>query len=181
MEATIDIIAFFIILGYSTVAFSLIYKTLPSYAGDYFSVCFSRSFKLNLGELDADQDSALGLIVFFIVSIINPIILLNLLISIMSDTFARVKEGKITADSRELANMILEVEGIMGWKRLKNDKFYLKLVCENNSLDIQDKSLTGKLKSLKDKVVDLINTVSSTETEIIKAIESTTQDIISSL
>ena len=50
---------------------------------------------------------------FFLYTVINPIIMSNLLISVMSDTFKRVNNQSIIADNREFAGMILEAELIL--------------------------------------------------------------------
>ncbi len=54
---------------------------------------------------------------FTIASIFMPLIMLNLLIAIMGDTFERVNSTMVEADGRELNSMILEQENIMYWNR----------------------------------------------------------------
>ena len=181
IEATIDIGSFFVILFYSTVAFALTYQSLHRYnnaEGLEFWDYFLNAFKLNLGELNTDEAQGLmGWILFIIVSIINPVIMLNLLISIMGDTYGRVKEGKIVADARELASMILEVEGVMGWKRELNEKFYMKIVCEDSYLNKASGSLSDKIQEISDKVKDLVSNFDVMKQDIISKIRSN-KDVI---
>lgn len=185
MEATVDIVSFFIILFYSTLAFALIYNSMGESDENGEKMSFEKdfitSFKLNLGDFSEKTDTLLGLTIFIAVSIINPVIMLNLLISIMSDTYNRVKQSSIVADSRELASMCLELEGIMGWRRTQNEVFYIKMVCEESELDVQDNSPIGKIKTLREKVRTLIKTVNATTTEILDSITSTKDSIISSI
>ena len=54
---------------------------------------------------------------FIVASIFMPLIMLNLLIAIMSDTFARVNSTMVEADGKELNDLILEQENLMVWNK----------------------------------------------------------------
>jgi WD40 repeat protein len=185
IEATIDIGSFFVILFYSTVAFALTYQSLHRYnnpEGLEFWDYFLNAFKLNLGELNTEEaQGIMGWILFIIVSIINPVIMLNLLISIMGDTYGRVKEGKVVADARQLASMILEVEGIMGWKRLLNEKFYIKIVCEESYLTGISASLGDKIGEISEKVKEMIKKFETFRDETIQKVRDNKFEILNSL
>jgi hypothetical protein len=181
MAATIDISAFFIILFYSTIAFSLIYQA-HIHDDRSFLDYFLDAFKLNLGELNTDASSTfLGWILFIIVSIINPVIMLNLLISIMSDTYGRVKEKRVVADARQLAEMILEVESIMGWRRGLNEMFYLKMFCLESELSSADESIEGKLREMKIWALGMMEAVTSGTSEMVSAINDAASSVINAL
>lgn len=182
IEATIDIGSFFVILFYSTVAFALIYQSLHRYTNpdnlgfwDYFL----NAFKLNLGELNTTEaQGILGWSLFVIVSIINPVIMLNLLISIMGDTYGRVKESRIVADSRQLAGMILEVEGVMGWKRQFNEKFYMKIVCEESYLSGIGETLNDNIQALSEKVKGMTESFEKIKSGIIQQIRNNRDQVL---
>ena len=55
----------------------------------------------------------------------NPLILLNMLIAIMSDTFTRVRQLVRLVDRREMTEMILEIDNIWFWGRQKGERMYL--------------------------------------------------------
>ena len=57
------------------------------------------------------------MILFTFAVVLIPLIMLNMLIAIMSDTFGRVSSGMIEAEGRELNSLILEQESIMFWVR----------------------------------------------------------------
>jgi hypothetical protein len=148
MEASVDILSFFVLLFYSTLAFAFImqsvdhskvplegtieYQPLENY--------FLTSYIQNLGEFSESPTNALTWVIFIIISIVNPVIMLNLLISIMGDTYGRVKAGKVIADARELAGMIFEVETLMNWNRMKKEKNFFKVLCEESYLKFNEKS-----------------------------------------
>lgn len=66
------------------------------------------TYLLMFANFATDNYTAGQWILFFLSSIFIPIIMLNLLIAIMSDTFARVSDSMIEADGKELNRMILE-------------------------------------------------------------------------
>lgn len=183
IEASVDIIAFFILLFYSTLAFGLVMQSLshneefiegnPVTMIDFFLL----SYKQNLGELPNNPNDALTWVLFFIITIVNPVIMLNLLISIMGDTYGRVKDGKVIADARELLGMIIEVETLMGWNKQNNVAEFLKIVCEENDLNIEDESLEGKVRALRDKIQLLGENISSSKSEIFKALDESEENI----
>ena len=49
-----------------------------------------------------------------------PLVMLNMIIAIMSDTYERVTTGMDVADGKELNSLILEQESLMFWA--KDDK-----------------------------------------------------------
>ncbi len=53
--------------------------------------------------------------------------MLNMLVAVMSDTYARVMNEVIPKDYSELNSMILEQEEIMTWKRNSGAPMYLHL------------------------------------------------------
>jgi len=83
-------------------------------AGDNFVDAFIFSYKMGLGDFStygfSTKDEEMLWIFFLLNSLIILIVLLNLLIAIMGDTFDRVQETQESSMYRELASMILENE-----------------------------------------------------------------------
>ena len=52
-------------------------------------------------------------IIFVIFSFFIPLVLMNMLIAIMSNTYARVQSNSAAADARQLAEMIQEMEEVI--------------------------------------------------------------------
>lgn len=59
-------------------------------------------------------------ILFVLASFFIPLVMFNMIIAIMTDTFERVTNEMIVADGKELNLLILEQEEFMVWKRKKN-------------------------------------------------------------
>ena len=87
-------------------------------------------------------------ILFLVATILNPLVMLNLLIAIMSDTYDRVQESVEVADGKELAEMVLEVEIFMFWNRKKQVYKYLQM-CEEEDYDEGGDHWLGKVRELK--------------------------------
>lgn len=115
-EVIKDVLPFLIILGYSTVGFGFILK-LMNLEVTTSSSYLSTSYLITLGNVNDGNYSIIQWICFILATIINPVIMMNLLISIMGDTHDRVQESKEVADYRELANLILEIEIATIWQR----------------------------------------------------------------
>ena len=75
-----------------------------------------------MSDYDTETYDTLEWLVFLAASMINIIIMLNLLIAIFSDTYTRVKENRIIADQLELASLIYEGEVGLFYKRKIIDK-----------------------------------------------------------
>ena len=177
MEASVDILSFFLLLFYSTLAFAFIMQSVDysrvnveeavCHEQGYSITCyFLNSYVQNLGELSASPTNFLTWVLFIIISIVNPVIMLNLLISIMGDTYGRVKAGKVVADAREVAGMVLEVETLMNWNRALNGKTFLKVLCEEADLKTGEKDVDEMVKELGDEIQGLMDLIENGESEI---------------
>ena len=56
--------------------------------------------------------------IFMIFSFFIPLVMMNLLIAIMSDSYARIQENAVVTDARSLAGMILETEQLVYYYKL---------------------------------------------------------------
>ena len=105
-----DMQVFFIILAYSTIAFSFIlFLNKPGHFENYLTI----AYRVDLGDFEDDNETIFDEIIFFFATLINPLIMMNLLISIMANTYQRVKEENDIANFQELTGMILEIEKLM--------------------------------------------------------------------
>lgn len=114
-EVIMDISYFLIVLFYSVISFSLITYVLhgvPNGNTDYFD-SLTLAYQANIGDYDSENFGMYYWIFFFSYTVINPIIMLNLIINLMGSTFERVQSDKMIADSLELVEMIIEGETLL--------------------------------------------------------------------
>lgn len=157
-EVINDMQVFFVILSYSTLAFTFILYLNEGEMlfGEYLTV----SYRLDLADFNTEGFKPFDWIIFFFATVINPLVMMNLLISIMGSTYERVKEGNDIANLQELTEMILEIEKLMFWKKKLNRQHFLQQCIP--LLDIeepeQDK-VNERLKFMKNKIESLETTL----------------------
>ena len=152
-EVVIYIFPFLTILYCSTIGFSLIFGRLQ-FENDTYSNFIRTAWEINLGGFDTTGYDQLMYLAFFICGLMNPTILLNLLISIMSKIFADVNSNILVADGKELAGMVLEGELFYFWNRNKTTRHHLH-VCALQDIQTNQDDITAGISSLKVKVLNL--------------------------
>lgn len=149
-----DMLAFIILLLYSTIAITITFMSIDSNQdkGNFYDYLLI-SYRIDLGDFDTDQYNDLETVLFVGGSLMNTIIMLNLLISIMSDTFDRIQQGTVEADRETLTGLILELEQLMFWNRAKSDQKYL-FVCRFDDADLAGSraSWEGKVRAILEKL-----------------------------
>lgn len=119
-----DIIPFLSFLLTVTIAMSIIYTVLLNSGEGYYHF-LKLTWEVNIGNFDTSDFGYFMYCVFFLHTIVIAIMLLNLLISIMSDTFEKVNSQLAWADGKELITMIIEGENFMFWNRSLNYKEFV--------------------------------------------------------
>ena len=176
-----DMISFLILLFYSVIAFSFIFMSLQEdgYDKETFSDLFINSYLLGLGEFSTDGFGTIQWVVFFLASLVNTLIMLNLLISIMGDTFQKVQENNLLADRKELIDMILEAETLLVWRRDRKNYKYLQ-VCNEKNFYSTSSNWIGRIKTIKKKIASsqktVIENMQSNERRIQEVVESYVQE-----
>jgi hypothetical protein len=119
-------------------------------------------YELDMGAFGTENYDLLDWICFVFASIVNIIIMLNLLISILGDAFSRVSEKADEADATEMLHIIVELETLMVWKRNSGTRNYLQKVdvleekVENKAIEAEVKNLQRYIKLLDQKLINKI-------------------------
>ena len=117
------------------------------------------TFQLTIGEYSLDNLDYFAQVLFVFEAFFMNIILLNLIIALMSDTYENVMTNIIELDGRQLNTMIIECENFLFWKRNSGTTKHLFWV------DYQNESSNGWSSS-----ADFISTaLKNSKDEIIKA------------
>jgi hypothetical protein len=107
VEVCVDMIPFFIVLLVALMGFTITFYSLQP-APFEFSEALKSNYRLMFGDFSPDTYSLSNWILFVISSTFLPLVMLNMLIAIMSDTYARVMGEVVPSDFFELTKMILE-------------------------------------------------------------------------
>jgi len=152
VEVIKDMGSFLFLLIYSTLGFAFIFISIDyNNSKGSFESFVGMSWTLALGEFDTEDFSVLQYVCFFIATIVNPLIMLNLLISIMGDTYDRVQESVVVADKKELVGLILAGETLLYWRRNKCNLEFLQM-CEIEETREEGNSWLGKVRELKTRI-----------------------------
>lgn len=90
---------------------------------------FDMAFNLMLAADDPNAyDDPVLYFLFLLGVILVPIVMLNLLVSVIGDTFDNVQQEQYVANYKEKAELCLEVEEMMFWNRNAYDPKYLYVV-----------------------------------------------------
>jgi hypothetical protein len=115
-----DISTFMIILFVAVIAYAQISMIDGQADVSDIGEFLKDSYALTLGDLgEFDEHSTTQFIVFIIFSFFVTILLMNMVIAIMSDSYERVMANATPADCRLLASMLLEMEQIVHFISLR--------------------------------------------------------------
>ena len=120
--------AFSCVLIYSTISFALLSKTVGDDESKYaFLHQISHIYALQIGAFEVNDDwHGLRWVIFISATIIELIIMMNLLISLLGDTYSGVEEVAEVEDLKQLIEIILEIENLYFWNKPLSGKQYIQ-------------------------------------------------------
>ena len=119
IECLKDIITFLILISYAGFAFSFIIMNVADDKDFVDGVTIS--FLVALGDWDNDRISFTEWVIFAFSSVLMLVVMMNLLISIVGDTFERVQMDSAIKDSEEVIELLLEIDIVLFRNRDKHD------------------------------------------------------------
>ena len=115
IEIVKDMVPFFLFVLATTLTITLLYTSaiLEDNLHDRsYPDLLMHVFLLDFGDFSADEYTPLEQCIFILSAIMVPLVLLNMLIAIMGDTFDRVKEDQDKRDFHEMAGLVYRYETI---------------------------------------------------------------------
>lgn len=161
IEIVLDMKFFVSVLMIATIAFANSFYILGrnssaadgNLAGSNVAEAFIFSYKMGLGDFNTDGfgtvDEEILWIIFLLNTLIILIVLLNLVIAIMGDTFDRVQETQENSMLKELTQMIRENEFLFSRKRAFKRAKYIIVIEPEKAEGGGNVSWEGKLNQLK--------------------------------
>ena len=148
-----DMKYFFIIFAYSTTAFGLL---LIVSSDDFldFNHMWGNAYALNFGKESIENildELTLQYFFYFLASVINVVLMLNLLVSILGDSYDKFQLNKIVVGFKEKACLSLEIQKMIIWNKNKNREEYIhSVVYATQEIEtIEESAWEGKLKYLQ--------------------------------
>lgn len=193
-----DIKYFLIMWFYSTLAFGFLFMISRNNSAS-FDTIWLQNYALNFGTyydtLPQDAEFTMNYIVYFAATILNVVLMLNLLISILGDSYDKFQIEQVSIDYKEKTFNALEIQKMLFWSQ-KHSKLRFIHVCamlyENEEIEnwggkinFIDKNIkeitlgqgkiTEKISNISSKILNIeekIGFVESSLTGKISAIES---------
>lgn len=154
-----DSLVFLLLLAMTTLAFTCLFMILDDNL--LFFDAFTTTYSINFGafkiesytkQADSSKFSYTLLACFLFATLINPLLMVNLLVSIFNDTFARLKENLVTEDLKALAELVSEHESLMFWRRWAHEKQFIQICSQENNDESQDEKRARKISQIAEKV-----------------------------
>jgi len=138
-----EVYSFLAILAYSTVAFGICLSVLAGHST--VTESWTTAFTLLMGEFETTDFVSLEWVLFVCASIVNVIIMLNLLVSILGDAFEKTQMSIAENDLHLQIIAVLEYERLLFWRRWGQSSRKTVLVrCEEAGRAQDAKGWTGK-------------------------------------
>ena len=147
-----DIKYFFLMFTYSTFAFGfLLMISREDELG--FGAIWGESYDLNFGNYEDSSDGIyfMKYIVYFGATFINVVLMLNLLISILGDSYERFQLEQSIVDIKEKASISMELQSIMFWAQNYSMLKYIRL-CNSAFRDGEDQDWEGRIRFMDKKL-----------------------------
>ncbi|OMJ91413.1 hypothetical protein SteCoe_6103 [Stentor coeruleus] len=153
IRAIIEVIPFILIFFYTTLFFGSLYWTSGGeFRSDSFYGLWQVPFELNMGNFNNETSPNLSFLSFMFGSVINVIIILNLLISILGDSYDKFQSEAIEIGAQEMTELIIEIETMMFWKRNSSQKKYIN-ICNKTKFEGLSDEWEGKLKAISSMII----------------------------
>ena len=146
-----DIKYFIIMFIYSNLAFGLLFIIARKEPVD-FTTLWINSYGLNFGNYDAAEGANFRLeyTVFMTATVINVVVMLNMIISILGDTYDNFQMEMSIIDFNEKADLSLEVQKIVSKVSEDPQPKYFKICCQ--PIDEDDETWEGKVLFIDKKL-----------------------------
>ena len=170
-----DIKYFFLMFAYSTFTFGFLLM-ISREEGLGFNSIWGESYDLNFGNYEDSNSGVyfMQYIGYFGATVINVVLMLNLLISILGDSYERFQLEQVIVDTKEKARISMELQRMMFWT---NKQSLLKCIrlCNYAFQDDEEQDWEGRIrfmdKKLDRSIKELIESNKAIETKIEKSLE----------
>lgn len=145
-----DSYSFLFIFVYTTIAFGSL-NSVTSTTSLMFSVLWKVPYELSLGQFTSPDDFSIEYMYFLLASSVNIIMMLNLLISILGDSFDRFQIEAEEIDYIEKLKLLMDHQCFYIILKKKGQKGYLQL-CDVDGHSGGVEKWNGKIKEIEMKI-----------------------------
>ena len=142
--------SFLIIFAYTTLSFGALYIASIGVKYSPFNMLWKTPYEMNFGIFSTSDELNLEYIYFILGSFLNIVLMLNLLIAILADSFDKFQMVAPELDYIEKLDVIIEIESIFCVCRSKKIKGFAQL-CDSEAGAGED-AWGGKIKEIEMKI-----------------------------
>jgi WD40 repeat protein len=137
---------FIIMLFYSTIAFGVMFSVSRTGESFSFKNLWMDSYRLNFGSFDSQDDYELGIetLGYMLATLMNVILMLNLLISLLGDSYEQFQLERQVIDYTEKVVIIQEIQQMIFWAQENSQYSYFHIIA-TAYLDDEAESWEGRL------------------------------------
>ena len=132
-----DMYSFMILLIYSGFSFMFLFCALGDQHIFDLVIAFKISFLISVGDFLIDDFNLLQYAIFTVATLIVLIVMMNILISLVGDTFDRVQMEATYKDAEAVLDLVLEVENVRFFNRQVSDLRYIHACFEFQEEDAE--------------------------------------------
>lgn len=172
LRAIDDMLFFFILLAYSTMTFGVMFQVSRHGEPFEFKTLWMNSYNLNFGSFESQDEYSLSIetAAYLLATTINVILMLNLLISILGESFGNFQNEKEIIDYTERISVVLEIQKLMFWVDKTPVYMYFHAMTPNSdeggSQNVDEK-IEGIDKQIKGLNESILNENKSLKNELI--------------
>ena len=180
-----DIKYFFLMFAYSTFTFGFLLMISRDHRLGFGSI-WSDSYDLNFGNYEGTSSGVyfMQYIGYFGATVINVVLMLNLLISILGDSYERFQLEQGIVDIKEKARISMELQSMMFWTH-KHSLLKCIRLCNSGFQDDEEQDWEGRIrfmdKKLDKNIRELIESNKLAENKATENIQSMEKMISKSL
>ena len=179
-----DIKYFFLMFAYSTFMFGFLLM-ISRDQGLGFTSIWGESYDLNFGNYEGTNSGVyfMQYIGYFGATVINVVLMLNLLISILGDSYERFQLEQAVVNIKQKANISMEIQSMMFWTKKKSLLKYIRL-CNSAFQDEDEQDWEGRMrfmdKKLDKSIKELMESNKAAETKAAESSKSIETNIAKS-
>ena len=141
-----DIKFFFVMFSYSTLTFGFLFMISRQRTLSFQNI-WAENYDLNFGNYHDSESGSdfMNYIVYFGATVINVVLMLNLLISILGDSYERFQLDQLNIDVREKVKNSRDLQLMFFWAKRFTDSMYMR-ICTNAFEGKEDQDLESGIK-----------------------------------
>ena len=147
LSSVLDITSFFFIFVYMTVSFGVVNFTSGKVHGTLFEILWTIPYDMAFANYEHDNELDISYTSFLLASLLIIIVMLNLLISILSNSFQNCQISSSELDYMEMIETIFEGEILLFWRKEEVSKAYLA-ICDVPHENKEQNIVSGKLQEM---------------------------------